>query len=54
MARVADAAVVGTALVDKLAAGLNDRGVPLPGLVEGVLGMVRDLADGVRGARVGG
>ncbi len=54
VARVADAAVVGTALVDKLAAGLDEQGAPRPGLVEDVLAMVGDLADGVRGARVGG
>ena len=52
--RVADAAVVGTALVDKLASCLDERGAPRPGLVEDVLSLVRDLADGVRGARDGG
>ncbi len=51
--RVADAAVVGTALVDKLASCLDERGAPRPGLVEDVLSLVSDLADGVRGARNG-
>ena len=54
VARVADAAVVGTALVDKLAASLDEQGAPRPGLVEDVLAMVGRLADGVRGARIGG
>ena len=52
--RVADAAVVGTALVDRLAANLDDNGAARPGLVDDVLGLVRDLADGVRAARNGG
>ena len=52
--RVADAAVVGTALVERLAANLDERDAPRPGLVDDVLGLVRSLADGVRGARNGG
>ena len=51
VARVADAAVVGTALVDRVKANLDDDGAATPGLVDDVLGLVRDLADGVRGAR---
>ncbi|MFN8722684.1 MAG: tryptophan synthase subunit alpha [Rhodospirillales bacterium] len=53
VARVADAAVVGSAIVDRVAAGLDADGRAGPGLVEDVLGFVRDLADGVRGARKG-
>ena len=52
--RVADAAVVGTALVDRLAANLDEHGAARPGLVEDVLDLVRALADGVRQARCGG
>ena len=51
VARVADAAVVGSALVDRVRAGLDGDGKPGPGLVDDVLGLVRALADGVRGAR---
>jgi tryptophan synthase alpha chain len=53
VARVADAAVVGSAIVDRVAAGLDADGRAGPGLVKDVLGFVRDLADGVRGARKG-
>ena len=53
VARIADAAVVGTALVDRLAANLDETGAARPGLVEDVLSLVRDLAAGVRGARNG-
>lgn len=51
IARVADAAVVGSAIVGRIAAGLDAEGKPKPGLVEEVLGFVRELAAGVRGAR---
>jgi tryptophan synthase alpha chain len=51
VARVADAAVVGTALVDRLAAHLADGGKALPELVNAVLAEVRALALGVRSAR---
>ncbi len=51
VARVADAAVVGSAIVTRLADGLDAAGRPRPGLVEDVLGFVRELAAGVRGAR---
>ena len=49
--RVADAAVVGTALVQQVAANLTDDGRAKPGLVEDVLGFVRSLSDGVRQSR---
>ncbi|MBW7852349.1 MAG: tryptophan synthase subunit alpha [Rhodospirillales bacterium] len=51
VATVADAAVVGSALVQKLAAGLDAEGRARPGAVDAVLALVRDLAAGVRGAR---
>jgi tryptophan synthase alpha chain len=51
IARSADAAVVGSALVDLIAANLDDRAQPRPGLVEAVHAKVRALAEGVRGAR---
>jgi tryptophan synthase alpha chain len=51
VARVADAAVVGTALVDRLAAHLADGGKAQPELVNAVLAEVRALALGVRSAR---
>ncbi|MBK3778275.1 tryptophan synthase subunit alpha [Azospirillum brasilense] len=52
VARVADAAVVGPAIVTRLAGGLDAQGKARPGLAEDVLGFVRELAGGVRGARV--
>jgi tryptophan synthase alpha chain len=51
VARVADAAVVGTALVQRVAASLDERNRAKPGLVEAVLADVAALARGVRGAR---
>jgi tryptophan synthase alpha chain len=51
IARVADAAVVGTALVRRVAALLDEHNRPKPGLVEAVLADVTALARGVRGAR---
>ena len=51
VARVADAAVVGSALVERVAAELDGDGKARPGLVEAVLGEVRALAQGVRNAR---
>jgi len=51
IARHADAAVVGSALVQRLAENLDESGRAKPGLVENVLGHVRALADGVRAAR---
>jgi tryptophan synthase alpha chain len=51
IARVADAAVVGTALVNRVAEHLDADGKARPELVPAVLGLVADLATGVRGAR---
>jgi tryptophan synthase alpha chain len=51
VARVADAAVVGSALVGRVADGLDGVGKAKPGLAADMLKLVRDLADGVRGAR---
>lgn len=51
IARIADAAVVGSAIVDRVKAGLDDAGRPKPDLVPGVLAYVRALADGVRSVR---
>jgi tryptophan synthase alpha chain len=51
VARIADAAVVGTALVDRLAAHLGDGGKARPALVDSVLADVRALSLGVRSAR---
>ncbi len=50
-AAIADGAVVGTQLVDTLAASLDAEGRATPGTVEAVLAQVRDLADGVRRAK---
>ena len=52
VARTADAAVVGTALVQRLALNLNPDNTAKPGLVAAVLADVRALAAGVRGAEV--
>ena len=51
VAAVADAAVVGSALVERIRAGLDAHGRAKPGLVEDVLGLVRELAEAVRAAR---
>jgi tryptophan synthase alpha chain len=51
IAAVADAAVVGSSVIERLKAGLDAEGRATPGLVDGVLGFVRSLAEGVRGAR---
>lgn len=51
IAGVADAAVVGSAIVERIKAGLDDQGKAKPGLVPGVLDFVGALADGVRQAR---
>jgi tryptophan synthase alpha chain len=53
VARHADAAVVGSAIVDRVKAGLDDKGKPKPDLVPGVFAYVRALADGVRRVRKG-
>jgi tryptophan synthase alpha chain len=52
VARAADAAVVGSSLVQRLALNLDPDGRAKPGLVAAVLADVRALAAGVRGARV--
>ncbi|MGE5539186.1 MAG: tryptophan synthase subunit alpha [Gemmatimonas sp.] len=52
IARFADAAVVGSALVSTIAANLDSAGKPMPGLVDKVLAFAADLARGVRSARV--
>jgi tryptophan synthase alpha chain len=49
--RVADAAVVASALIDTIAGNLDEAGRAKPGTVEKVLDEVRALAAGVRGAR---
>jgi tryptophan synthase alpha chain len=51
VARAADAAAVGTALVDRLAQNLDPAGKAKPGLVQAVLDDISALAKGVRGAR---
>jgi tryptophan synthase alpha chain len=51
IARLADAAVVGSALVDRLAASLDDNARARPGLIDAVLADVSALAQGVREAR---
>jgi tryptophan synthase alpha chain len=51
VARAADAAVVGSSLVQRLALNLDPDGRAKPGLVEAVLADVRALAAGVRKAR---
>ena len=48
VAGVADAAVVGSALVNIVRDNLDENGKAKPGLVEAVLGLVGDLAAGVR------
>lgn len=52
IAAVADAAVVGSAIVDVVAKGLDANGKAGPSLVKEVLGLVRSLAAGVRNAPV--
>ena len=51
VARGADAAVVGTALVQRLALNLNPDNTAKHGLVDAVLADVRSLGEGVRDAR---
>jgi len=52
VARYADASVVGSAIVDRIAHGLDETGKPGPALIGDVLSFVASLAAGVRGARV--
>ena len=49
--RAADGAVVASALIDLMAATLDDQGRATPGTVGAVLDTIRALADGVRSAR---
>jgi len=51
VAKAADAAVVGSAIVERLALNLDAADNAKPGLVEAVLADIRALAAGVRGAR---
>jgi tryptophan synthase alpha chain len=51
VARAADAAVVGSALVDRLAQNLAADGSAKPGLVDAVLADIRALAAGILAAR---
>jgi len=51
VAKVADAAVVGSALVDRVASSLDANGKATPELIKAVLGDVRALSQGVRSAR---
>ena len=51
VARHADAAVVGTAIVDRVKAGLDGNGKPGPDLVPGVFAFIKALAEGVRSVR---
>ena len=52
VARAAEAAVVGTSLVQRLAVNLDHKGRAKPSLVDAVLADVRALAAAVRGGRV--
>ncbi len=51
VAKVADAAVVGSAIVSRIAENLDESGTALPQLADSVLELVSGLADGVRGSR---
>ena len=51
IARHADAAVVGSAIVDRVKAGLDEAGRPKPDLLPGVFAYIKALAEGVRGVR---
>jgi tryptophan synthase alpha chain len=51
IANIADAAVVGSAIVSRIADGLDEEGRAKPGLAEQVAGFVAELARGVRGGR---
>ncbi|MBX3505419.1 MAG: tryptophan synthase subunit alpha [Parvibaculum sp.] len=51
IARTADGAVVGSAIVDAISKELDSNGKAKPGAAERVLGFVRMLADGVHKAR---
>ncbi|MFO1154461.1 MAG: tryptophan synthase subunit alpha [Rhodospirillales bacterium] len=49
MTRIGDAAVVGSALVNEIAAHIDEEGRPSPDLIEHVTDFVAELANGVRG-----
>jgi tryptophan synthase alpha chain len=51
VAHHADAAVVGSAIVDRVKAGLDEAGKPKPDLVPGVFAYIKALAEGVRSVR---
>ncbi len=51
IARVADAAVVGSAIVDRIAAGLDAQGAPKANLIDEVLKYVQTLSNGVAESR---
>jgi tryptophan synthase alpha chain len=51
VSQVADAAIVGSAVVNVIADNLDESGAPGPGTADRVVDLVRDLAAGVRGAR---
>jgi tryptophan synthase alpha chain len=53
VAKVADAAVVGTAIVEQVADALDESGNPIGDVVGNTLEYVRKLAAAVRGARSG-
>jgi len=53
IAKVADGAVVGSALVSAVAEGLDEQGNAAPGCAARVLDLVAALAQGVRGAQKG-
>ncbi|MEM7170817.1 MAG: tryptophan synthase subunit alpha [Pseudomonadota bacterium] len=54
VASIADAAVVGSALVDRVKAGLDDQGLPSGDVTSSVLSLVEDLANGVKSGHSGG
>ena len=51
VSQVADAAIVGSAVVNVIAENLDENGAPGPDTAVRVVDLVRDLAAGVRGAR---
>ena len=52
IAKAADAAVVGSAIVSRIASHVSADGKPQPGAAEAALSLVRELAIGVRAARL--
>ncbi|HXZ67231.1 MAG TPA: tryptophan synthase subunit alpha [Alphaproteobacteria bacterium] len=51
VARIADAVVVGSAIVGEIERGLDEKGAPRNGAKDKVIAFVRSLAGAVRGAR---